>query len=74
MKENDLTHCEYIYSNYRIIKNNSHNEYGTSVFNHNELPIENLRCDMEGRIIVFNTGDSTIVNVYPKAGLDGESR
>ena len=43
IKESDLTHCEYIYNNFTIIKNNSHNEYSTSIFIKNELQIEVIK-------------------------------
>ena len=57
-----------------IIRNNSHNEFGTSILFKNEFPIENVNFDTKGRTITLNTGESIIVNVYPKAGLDSESK
>ena len=66
--------CDIITNNYTILKNNSRNEYGTSVLVKNDIQIENFRFDTEGRVIVFNIDDMIIVNTYPKAGTDADSR
>ena len=66
--------CDYLTANYNIIKNNNINNYGTACLVKNIFNINDIRIDTEGRIIIFNLGDVTITNVYPKAGTDSESR
>lgn len=63
-----------IMNNYTILKNNSRNEYGTSILIKNYIQSENFRYDTEGRVIVLNFDDITIINTYPKAGTDADSR
>ena len=38
----------------------------------NSFQISNVAFDIEGRVIVLNSGNLTIINVYPKAGTDAE--
>ena len=59
---------------YTIIKNNSRNDFGTSVIIKNDIHVKDVKFYTEGRVIVFNTENTTIVNAYPKAGRDAESR
>ena len=66
--------CNFIRSNYNIIKNNAPNPYGTSVLAHINLNIEEVKYDTEGRILIFNIDDITFCNVYPKAGTDSDSK
>ena len=70
---NTFDQCNFIKSNYNIIKNNSHNPYGTSILAHNNIPIDEVKFDREGRIIIFNSDNITFCNVYQKAGIDSES-
>jgi hypothetical protein len=39
--------------NYNIIENNSVNQYGTASLVKSELTVENIRTDLEGRLIIF---------------------
>ena len=66
--------CNFIRSNYNIIKNNAANSYGTSVLVHVNLSLSDVKYDTDGRIIIFNIDDITFCNVYPKAGTDSESK
>ena len=66
--------CNFIRSNYNIIKNNAANSYGTSVLVHVKLSLGDVKYDTDGRIIIFNIDDITFCNVYPKAGTDSESK
>ena len=73
--ENDsFSQCSAIRNRFNIIKNNSQNEYGTAVLVSKLYDIKDVTFDTEGRIIIFNSGDTTFCNVYPKAGTDGDSR
>ena len=72
--DNTFNQCNFIKSNYNIIKNNSHNHFGTSILVHNNIPIDEVKFDTEGRVIIFNSDNITICNTYPKAGTDSESR
>ena len=66
--------CNFVRSNYNIIKNNASNSYGTSVLVHVNLNINDVKYDTDGRIIIFNIDEITFCNVYPKAGTDSESK
>ena len=69
--ENDSFNlCESLTNNYTIVKNNAANEYGTSVLIKNDIQIKDVKFDTDGRVIIFNTENTTIVNVYTKAGTD----
>ena len=71
---NTFDQCNFIKSSYNIIKNNAHNPYGTSILAHTNITIDEVKFDMERRIIIFNSDNITICNVYPKAGTDSESK
>ena len=47
--------CNFISSNYSILANNSSNNYGTSSLIKSEFVVENVRCDSDGRVLVFDT-------------------
>ena len=74
VEDNTLEHCEFIRSNFDLIKNNAGNEYGTAVFVKNTFNISDINFDTEGRVIIFNIEDTTFVNIYPKSGTDSDSR
>ena len=73
IEENTFNQCHFINCNYSIIKNNSSNPFGTSVLIHNNLQIEKNKYDTEGRLIIFNIENFSIVNAYPRAGTDAYS-
>ena len=66
--------CDFIQSSYNIIENNSTNKYGTASLVKSELTIENIRTDLEGRVILFDIGDMTFGNFYLHSGTDARSR
>jgi exonuclease III len=66
--------CNFILSNYSVIQNNSHNQYGTASIVKNSFIPENILLHQSGRIIIFNIGDITFGNVYLPSGTDGPSR
>ena len=66
--------CDFINSSYNIIDNNSINKYGTASLVKSELCTENICCDSEGRVIVFNIGEITLANIYLQSGTDSKSR
>ena len=66
--------CSFIKSNYLIISNNSSTGYGTASLVKNELEVENIRFDTEGRIIIFDIKNITFCNLYLEAGTDSNSR
>ena len=39
-----------------------------------EFSVENIRCDSEGRVIVFDIGELTFSNIYLPSGTDGLAR
>ena len=66
--------CDFISSNYNIFSNNSVSKYGTASLVKSGLMVENVRCDTEGRVIIFNIGQLTFTNIYLHSGTDGQSR
>ena len=57
-----------------ILQNNSLNGYGTSSLVKSEFLTENLKCDTEGRVMIFDVGHLTFANVYFHSGTDAASR
>jgi hypothetical protein len=49
-------------------------KYGTASLVKSEFFVENIRCDTEGRILVFDIGNFTFANIYLISGTDGQSR
>ena len=69
-----FSECNFISSNYSVIKNNSHNQYGTASIVKNHFSPEGIILHQSGRLIIFNIGDITFGNVYLPSGTDGPSR
>ena len=69
-----FTSCDFISSNFNILTNNSINNYGTASIVKSDLLVENIRCDTEGRVLVFDIGNVTFANVYLHSGTDGRAR
>ena len=66
--------CDFISSNFNIVPNNSLNKYGTASLVKSEFEIENIQCDNQGRVIIFNIGELTLSNIYLNSGTDARSR
>ena len=63
--------CSYISLTYNIIQNNSpNNKYGTASLVRRDFVIENIKCDTEGRAIVFDIDNITFANLYLPSGND----
>ena len=69
-----FSNCDFICSSYNIIANNSPTKYGTASLVRSELSPENIRFDLEGRVIVFDIGQFTTANIYLHSGTDSTSR
>ena len=52
--------CDFIQSSYNIIENNSPNKYGTASLVKSNLTFENIRNDLDGRVILFDIIDIDI--------------
>ena len=74
IKDDSFSTCDFISSSFNIISNNSLNGYGTASLVKSELTVENIRCDTEGRVIVFDIGELSFANIYLHSGTDGRSR
>ena len=71
ISSNTFEMCKYICSTYNIIQNNSpQNKYGTASLVKRDFVIENIKCDTEGRAIVFNIDSITLGNFYLPSGND----
>ena len=69
--ESTFESCSFIASNFQIIQNNSPtNQYGTASLVRNDLVVENINLDTEGRTIVFDIGNLTFCNCYLHSGND----
>ena len=74
IEDETFSTCDFICSSYNIIENNSINKYGTASLVKSELCAENIRCDSEGRVIVFDIGEITLVNLYLHSGTDSKAK
>ena len=71
ISQNTFKHCYYISSNYNIIQNNNpENKYGTASLIRQDLFVQNVKCDTEGRAIVFDINNMTFTNFYLHSGND----
>ena len=68
IREDTLEMCDFISSNYEIIANNASNQYGTASLLANLVANTNIKIDTQGRVLVFNVGDTTFANVYLSCG------
>ena len=66
--------CSFISNNYEILHNNSLSGYGTSSLVKCEYIVENMRCDSEGRVLIFDVGEMTFSNLYFHSGTDAIAR
>ena len=66
--------CSFISNNYNILENNSINNYGTSSLIKSEFVVENVRCDSDGRVLIFDVGPMTFGNLYFNSGTDSVAR
>ena len=74
MEDDSFEQCNYIKSNFSVISNNAVNKYGTASLVKNDLEYQNILCDTNGRIIVFDISGVTFGNIYFPSGTDAVSR
>ena len=74
IEDETFSTCDFICSSYNIIQNNSINKFGTASLVKSELNAEDIRCDSEGKVIIFNIGEITLANFYLQSGTDSKSR
>ena len=74
IEDETFSSCDFICSSFNIIVNNSITKYGTASLVKSEVNSENVRCDSEGRVIVFDIGEITLANFYLHSGTDSKSR
>ena len=72
--EDTFNECKVISTAYSLISNNSLNKYGTATLVKNELNVENISFDENGRVIVFDVENVTFGNFYLPSGTDAETR
>jgi exonuclease III len=69
--ESTFESCNFISSSFEIIQNNSPtNKYGTASLIRNDLIIDNINLDTNGRAITFDVGNVTFCNLYLHSGND----
>ena len=74
IEDETFSSCSFLQSSINIVENNATNKYGTASLVKTDLKIDNIRCDSEGRVIVFDLGDLTLGNIYLQSGTDAKSR
>ena len=74
IEQETFSTCSYICNNYNILQNNSLSKYGTSSLVKSEFLVENIRCDSEGRVLIFDLGPMTFANIYLNSGTDAIAR
>ena len=79
LQETNIEHetfstCSYISNNYNILQNNSLSQYGTFSIVKTEFLVENIRCDSEGRVLIFDVSQMTFANLYLNSGTDATAR
>ena len=70
IEEETFSSCDLLQSTFSIFEN----KYGTASLVRSELQVENIRCDSEGRVLVFDIGDLTFGNLYLHSGTDAAAR
>ena len=69
--ESSFESCHLLATNFQIIQNNSPiNRYGTASLVRNDLIIENVNLDTNGRAISFDIENVTFCNLYLHSGND----
>ena len=63
IKEDTFSQMNFIANSYEIITNNATNKYGTCCLVSNSFQPENIKCDTNGRAIVFNIKNYTFSNI-----------
>ena len=63
--------CQFISSSFDILPNNSPtNKYGTATLIRNDLSVDNINQDTQGRVLTFDVGNVTFCNLYLHSGND----
>ena len=70
--ESTFSQCPHIATNYKIIFQNNETGFGVCSLVHNDLETSNEIQHPSGRLIAFDVGDITMVNVYAHSG--GEAK
>ena len=65
-----FSECTFIDANFSVITNNAQNKYGTASIVKNDLAVENVICDTNGRILIFEIAGVTFGNMYLPSGTD----
>ena len=67
--ENTFSSCRYLSTSFSIITNNARNGFGTASLVKNNLTVDSIQTDANGRFITFNICEMlTIWNVYLASG------
>ena len=66
--KDSFSYSNYISSSYQLLSNNACNKYGTCSLVSNSLHLDNIKLDTNGRVILYNIGDTTFGNVYLPSG------
>ena len=70
INEGSFEFCPFISNNFQIIAQNSETGYGVCSLVHKKFTTENVFLHPSGRIIAFDIGPLTLINVYLPSGSD----
>ena len=75
LQETNIEHetfstCSYLSNNYNILQNNSLSQYGTSSLVKTEFIVENVRCDSEGRVLIFDVSQMSGTDATARAARE----
>ena len=74
ISEGAFDFCPFIANNYQILAQNNDSGFGVCSLVHNKLLTENEIRHPSGRLIAFDVGNLTMVNVYLPSGADTNAK
>ena len=74
INEASFHYCPFINQNYNMIFQNNSSGYGVCSLVHKKLTISNEMIHPDGRLIMFDIGQVTYINLYLHSGQDFEAK
>ena len=71
--DDSFRNCNFINSSYNILHNNSPTKYGTASLIKSDLKADNMVCDSDGRVLIFDVGNLMFRSLYLPSGTDSKS-
>ena len=74
IEESTFETCNFIRDNYQILFINNESRYGVCSIVHNSLPTTNEIYHPSGRLLSFNVGNFSFINLYLPSGTDNPTK